>query len=388
MIVTADWLMHQGARQRGMGMALGASGRILAVAPARELGPADHHFHGACVLPGLTDAYAAQFWRTHPRGAPLRVQREALEAGFAERLACGVTLLGLPFGQPGAPDAPWGDLTLADLHAAVQRVGLRVSVIEPFALPHGRAATSEGAAVSPWPTAHFEDALEAFERRVHALVQLQDRRLSWAMAVADVPAMPIDALMSLRVRLGHLPLLIEAGPHQPDRVVQQLAQHGLLDSCVGVVENAPLGPWAHLCLAREGARLVQPPHSPPVGGYGAQAPNCGACTGHTQALSPWAPWVRPEVGQAAEVAHAWHAATRGAQAALGLQGGGLVANSPADFFVVPMGPHPPAGPQSKSSPINGDVTEPAPLDEGAYRASEVWVAGRLVRGPGLAPGND
>ena len=388
MIVTADWVMHEGAVRRDLGIALSASGHVLAVAPLHALGRADHHFHGACLLPGLTDAYAADFWRSHPGGAPLAVQREALAAGFSERLACGVTLLGLPFGQAGVPDAPWGNLTLADVHQAVQRVGLRVSVIEPFAPPRSAAPSAGAGRVRPWTTADFEAALEAFEHRVHALVQLQDRRLSWAMAVADVFEMPTDALMSLRVRLGHLPLLIEVGPHQPDRVVQELAQHNLLDSCVSVVENAPLGPWAHLCLTREGARLVQPPLSPPVGAYGAQAPARGACTGRTPALSPLAAWAPPSQPAELEVAQAWHAATRGAQAALGLHGGALMPHGPADFFVVPVSPPHPSARLPENSQAVGRALAQALMGGGRLRASEVWVAGSPVRGPGLPRGND
>ena len=153
--------------------------------------------------------------------------------------------------------------------------------------------------------------------------------------------MPVDALVGLRVRLSHLPCLVALGAADPDAEVACLADAGLLDAGLTVLDTAGCGSAARERLARAGARHGTDASvwarlwaAPPAGYVTSLQAYPAAITAYAEALSPLhAASAPPEPAAAAALVRA---ATVGSTTALGLRGGALFAGDWADLYSVSL----------------------------------------------------
>jgi hypothetical protein len=277
MIWTADCIVHEGLALGGMGLRIGADGRIAEVAPVAQLPPPDVHLYGRAIMAGRIDPYHMSL-RTLVRNiyalcpdAPLPRQATAGEsaadvwaealtpedmyivarAAFVRAVSCGITCLGEVYGlRYAAGGVPYRNpqAMLDAVAAAAQDVGVRLTVIDNVRL---RAPGQTGVAQPARQSApHFEVACAEFEALVHGLIERADARLSWALGAHSLDAVPYDALVALRVRLGHMPFFLAAPAHAgaQARAAASLGPHPLatlgrrdvLDASVTIVcEAAP-----------------------------------------------------------------------------------------------------------------------------------------------------
>jgi hypothetical protein len=351
MLLAAERTLVDGRAVPGMGVSISPLGRVQAVGLLPSLGRPTHVWPGELLVPGLVDVFAPRLWQLASGDGPWGYTE--LTQAFRQRLSRGVTTVGIPH-RPRGRFAQGGwrhPFAEADrILAAAQEVGLRVALLDTLALrPKGAMVPEPAEDRAP----SLDGAIGAFEQLVRHIMSYQDSRMSWALYVPDAAQMPLDALMGLRVRLGHLPCLLAAGQSPGGAYVHALAQRHLLDASVAYLDVAGLDAVAAARLAAWGARHVQGPEAlgahlwqqaeacvplPPAGPVSLDA-SWAAMTGEGDALTPLCLQPpRPPAGPLPQAAAQalLRAATEGGTKALGLRGGQLRSGHAADGFTVSL----------------------------------------------------
>jgi cytosine/adenosine deaminase-related metal-dependent hydrolase len=307
MIWTADHIVHHGRALANMGLSVAANGRIAAFAPLSALPPVDVNLRGQAIFPGRVNPYhhclgtlERCMAQAHPEAASRRpggadAAADGWAAGltpddfytvarsaFTRLLRCGVTCVGEVYALRYQPDGTSYAAPQAMLDAllnAARDTGIRLSVIDSVRLRQPTPATLP--TIQRQSAPHFEAACDGFDALVGHIIGRRDPRLSWALGAHSLATVPYDALVGLRVRLGHMPFFLGevAGNHRTGHrpptsgslSLIDLINRDLLDACVTHATTAALsddearaladvGTAVCLCLATDGT-LAQTPRA-------------------------------------------------------------------------------------------------------------------------------
>lgn len=336
MLIAAERTLVHGRAEAGMGVAIDRQGVIQRVAPLGELGTPSHHWPGELLVPGTVNVFAPELGRLSRAVLAGEVGSRALTCALLRLRASGTTTVGVPLGAPPVPSPAaatgrkaHGHFAQADLLiAAAQAIDMRLALLN-------RIAVDEDS---------LDGAIASFEQLVRHTMSYRDARLSWGLWATPGPALPLDALTGLQVRLGHLPCFVELAQESKDDVaarahngahtVAELVRRQILDACCTVVPPVPLPPQAlqqlaatGACVAYEAQGLAQVLAQPAPDGA-RPTPVLMAAGGHPPGPRP------PQIPFWTAAQAFMHAASTAGTRALGLQGGGLVPGAWADAFTV------------------------------------------------------
>jgi formimidoylglutamate deiminase len=300
MLLTADKILYGNFVYSNLGIAIDSRGRIEAVGPLSELGEPDCVLHNRLVMPGLVSAHVQVdrlLLRPGARGAPggsgalgapsascalgvLSPQQHTLTPKqlytlarqvFLEMLLSGMTCVGAYHCLHHAPDGtPYANPhAMADaLLLAAQEVGIRLSLVHGIWLGDSTAAAAD-AAQRRCAMPSLDAACHAFDAAVDRILTYNDPRLSWALGAHSLRHVPLDAVIGLKVRLGHMPMhlqvtfgLAAAHAYQSQHgrhPIEQLLQAEVLDACTTLLHPAAVPPQLTAQLARSGALLCPAP---------------------------------------------------------------------------------------------------------------------------------
>lgn len=375
-IITADFIYYAGRAQQNLAIQIDGRGRVQAVGALAQLGSPTLALPGRLILPGLVDVYCPSALPTADE-APLGAARALmLRVQLMRRLAMGVTTVGLPHVVADDGDTPWAQADC--IMDAAATVGLRVAMLDTFDLTPTKT--------SPKPS--LDAAIGRFELLVQRVLARRDNRLSWALLAPTPAAMPLDALVALRLRLGHLPCLVGLDASDADPQVARLVAAGLVDAGLTVLDSGNCTETAQASLRHGGARWgLQTPSWPRLGPApvtpSITSPAHLACfTGQSDAISPLPQLPSPVNPGCAQ--RLLRAAGVGGTTALGLRGGALGQGSWADLFTLPIAPLAQAAAQVAHLPLG----EALPLGVALATpqlACDVMVAGRWLVGGPLGP---
>ena len=289
MLITADRIIHEGYAYRDVGIDVNEHGRIRAVAPLKELGKPDRTFTGKALMAGTVNAHSHAFQRllrgrsqlAGPAGDNFWSWREIMywvaqtlephelyvvaRQSFIEMLLAGVTTVGEFHYLHHRPDGQRYD----NLHAmadalvyAAREVGIRLSVIHTVYL-RGDFDAAPSPQQARFCARSLDDACDQFDGLVERLISYNDPRLSWAIAAHSLRAVPIEAVVGIKVRLGHMPFHIHVSEQEREVArclekhqmgpVELLARSELCDACTTLVHATHLRPGEADAIAEQGA---------------------------------------------------------------------------------------------------------------------------------------
>ena len=249
MLITADKILYGGKFQDRFGIKTNSQGRISAVGPLSQLGRPDRTLSGRALLPGMVNAHSHAFQRllrgttqvSGPAANTFWTWRQAMyhiaaqldpqdvytvaKQTFLEMLLAGITTVGefhyLHNDPSGAAYPNPFAMLDALLHAAAD-VGIRLSVIHTVYL-RGDFDQAPNATQKRFVAPSLNQSCDDFDASVARIIGYADTRLSWAIAAHSVRAVPFDAIVGLKTRLGHMPFHIHVS--EQAREVQQCMQH-------------------------------------------------------------------------------------------------------------------------------------------------------------------
>jgi formimidoylglutamate deiminase len=308
MLLSAKCVVYRGQVHRQMGIEVDAQGMIVEVAPLRDLGAVDLYLPERLLVPGTVSSHGDGLQRllrgrepTPPADSadlaaqarcidranylwtsltPSQVQAVA-EQVFVEMLLAGVTTAGEVFLLQKAAPAPGtgrrldpsaSPYAMADAWlAAAQRTGMRLSLIYTVAL-RGAAQPAQPPLPAHLGCRSLDVACDRFDGLIDHILARRDPRLSWAVGVHGLGALPLDALIGLKVRLAHMPLHVPVSRHPAEletsrllhaqTPIQLLVDSGICDACVSLVDGTYQQPGEAAALARTGAQVA---YGPPGG---------------------------------------------------------------------------------------------------------------------------
>lgn len=297
MLLTADKVIYDGYAYSKIGIDIAANGRINAIAPLDELGRPDRVLSGRVLLPGFVNAHSHAFQRllrgrtqfVSPEGDNFWSWREAMywvaqsldpqelytaaRQTFLEMILSGITTVGefhylhnQPDGTPYANPHAMADA----LVYAARDVGLRLSVIHTVYL-RGDFGTPPNATQKRFCASSLDDALDRFDAVVERIISYNDPRLSWAVAAHSIRGVPIEAIVGIKVRLGHMPFHIHVAEqrrevqacieHHGMGPVELLARSEVFDACTTLVHATHLRPGEAEAIAELGPAVCICPNT-------------------------------------------------------------------------------------------------------------------------------
>ena len=290
MLLSADKIIYDGHAYSKVGIDIGNNGRINAIAPLEQRRP-DRMLTGRVLLPGFVNTHSHAFQRllrgrtqsVSPGGDNFWSWRDtmywvaqhldpqdlyiAARQAFLEMILSGVTTVGefhylhnQPDGSPYANPHAMADA----LVYAARDVGLRLSVIHTVYL-RGDFGVPANDAQKRFCESGLDAACDRFDAVVERIISYNDARLSWAIAAHSLRAVPIEAIIGLKVRLGHMPYHIHVAEqrreveacleHHKMGPVELLARSEILDACTTLIHATHLRPGEAEAIADLGASV-------------------------------------------------------------------------------------------------------------------------------------
>jgi formimidoylglutamate deiminase len=287
MLLTADKILYGNHVYGNLGIAIDGRGRIEAVGPLTQLGEPDCVLHNRLVMPGLISAHVQVARRLLRPGScvdktlaahtltPKQLYTLARQV-FLELLLSGMTCVGAYHSLHHAPDGtPYANPhAMADaLLLAAQEVGIRLSLVHGICLGDSTAAAPE-AAHRRCAMPSLDAACHAFDAAVDRILTYNDPRLSWALGAHSLRHVPLDAVIGLKVRLGHMPIHLQVTPgaaaahayqsQHGRHPIEQLLQAEVLDACTTLLHPAAVPQELAALLAHSGALLCPAPSLGPA----------------------------------------------------------------------------------------------------------------------------
>ena len=295
MLLSAERVIHDGYAYKGVGIDISDDGHILGVGMLREMGKPDVMLSDRVLIPGFVNAHSHSFQRLlrgrtqfcGPDPDTFWTWREAMywvseqldphdvyvvaRQAFTEMLLGGVTtvgefhyLLNQPDGEPYEnPHA----LAYAIIEAA-RDTGIRLSLIRTVYL-HGDFDEEPSPQQLRFCDPSVDVACLRFDELANNLWEMRDPRISWAIAAHSLRGVSFEELMSLKLRLAHMPFHLHISEH-PREVrdciekygappVALLARSNLLDSCTTLIHATHLRAGEAQSIADKGALVCMCP---------------------------------------------------------------------------------------------------------------------------------
>lgn len=290
MLLTAERIIIDGQPKTGWGVRITERGSITAVAPLAELGVPDHNLRERVLLPGFVNAHSHAFQRllrgrTQRRSAPdnfwswrermYRVAERvdpamlyvAARQAFIEMLLNGVTAVAEFHYLHHQPDGePYADphAMAAALVQAARDAGIRLCLLRTVYLRNDFGKPAEGVQ-RRFCDPTVEEAMSRMEGLVAQLAAHNDPRLLWGLAAHSLRAVPIEAMVSMKLCASHLPFHVHVSEQRrdvehclehhgvPPAVLMQ--RHNLLDSSTTLVHATHLQDGEAQIVASCGAQV-------------------------------------------------------------------------------------------------------------------------------------